>query len=152
MYDNFWPTDIIELYDRDSLYYTKTYRRLEIIFYGLCASGVATIISTLVASFISDDIQLPLRSYEPPFVNFATLFVFQVITAILGSLIPTMPFISLIMSLTKLTELQFRALNSYARMMFRPGCQSDVKARIKIFVKHHNFLLRWGDWATAKSD
>lgn len=141
MYRQFWRTDTVKLSVKEELFFRSTYRRLKWISNTFYILGVILTFAFFVAPVLWEKETLPLKCYRPSFVSFEALFVVEVISMVFGTLLPAVSLQILIMTLAKLTELQFRLLNKHIEATLSLHFQEDLLTRVKSIVDHHNFLM-----------
>lgn len=140
--EKFWTLDDVMQTKREEDYYLSTYKRLKWIVYSFFSTSILACAILIFLPIAFENKQLPLKCYKPPFVGFYELFFLQTLTLVSGTLSYS-SVVTLIMTVTKLTQLQFRLLNRQIQNAFAKNRQQDLRILLKYVVEHHNFLLRW---------
>lgn len=140
MSDDFWSLDDIQLSKAEKHYFISTSTRLKWIIYSFFSSSMLSCATLILLPLFSEIKQLPLKSYEPTFVGYTELLVLQSMTLISGTF-SYCSVVALIMTFTKLTQLQFRLLKLHIESCFSSSYKQKLQPMVKTIVDHHNFLL-----------
>lgn len=141
MSEKFWTLNDVKQSKEEEDYYTSTYKRLRWIVYIFFSTSIFSCAILIFLPIAFENKQLPLKCYKPPFVGFYELFFLQILTLVSGTLSYS-SVVTLIMTVTKLAELQFRLLNRQIHSAVAKNGLQDLRGRLKHVVDHHNFLLR----------
>lgn len=141
MSEKFWTLNDVKQSKEEEDYYMSTYKRLKWIVYIFFSTSILSCAILIFLPIAFENKQLPLKCYKPPFVGFYELFFLQILTLVSGTLSYS-SVVTLIMTVTKLAQLQFRLLNRQIHNAFSKNKQHGLRVMLKNIVEHHNFLLR----------
>nr|ALR72580.1 odorant receptor OR37 [Colaphellus bowringi] len=106
----------------------------------------------LVGPLITKDPVLPFECYRPEWMGYYTLLLFEDVTSIITILCPVLAMDVFFVTIIKLTQIQWKMLNSEIQSMFdlspsgkisREDEENIMVMKIKKCVVHHNFLLNY---------
>lgn len=141
MSEKFWSLDDVKQSKEEKDYYISAYKRLKWIVFSFFSSSIISCAILIILPIAFEIKQLPLKCYEPPFLGFYELFFLQMLTLVSGTLSYS-SVVTIIMTVTKLTQLQFRLLKRQIHNVFSNNQQQDIRNKLKQVADHHNFLLR----------